>query len=866
MVTQLLLRSSTTFYRQHPLQLLLSVLGIVLGVCIVTAVWITNSSSQRAFALSTEALYGRTTHHIVAAQGIRHQEYTAFRSAFPALLAAPIIEGHALIGNNVFSIIGVDPFSELPFERVDLDSINSGGSHRSVDSKSNSSGSGSGSGSDGDGDGDGIVSMLNNSGLFLSEVTSDRLNLGAGDELVLRSGNTTISVPLLGRFQSSNPAASEGMLIGDIALVQTILGRHGRIDRIDLIASDNQIAELSKALPPTLKISNAASRHQTMLAMTRGFQINLTAMSLLSLLVGAFLIHNTMSFTVLQRRELFAVKRTLGISSQSLFISVLTEAVLISLIGSVIGVLLGLVLAHQLIKLTTQTINDLYFVLHVQEIWFTPALFFGGLALGVGCSLLAASLSAIDAAKTNPVQAHQRSATEQKTRHVLPSLTAFGVIAMLFGIALATTPSQSLLFGFASLMLLIVGYGLLLPGISFYVSRRLKQWLSGLSPMLSMAAGSVERNISRTGLAIAALTIAVSSTFGVDVMIGSFRNSVDTWLRDTLQSDIYLSVPSTVSTRTGGTIKKTVIQELNQFSDIDSISTGFKLNVRTSLGEFDTLVLEPHKDEPIGINIISGNETAGWNAFLKDQAILISEPLAIKYQLSPGDTIQLFTELKGDQEFSVGGVLRDYASSHGQLTMHRNTFNRYWNTRSISSAGLILKSDAEPTLVTERVRALLDKNNLALRIQANNEIHSNSLAIFDRTFEVTRVLRWLTVGVAFVGIFSALLALNLERAREFAVLRATGTSRRQLLLLITSQTIWMGILAGALALPLGWMMAKILIHVINLRSFGWSMQSFIPSGTVPSTFLLSCTAALLAGLYPAWRLSQSHIARQLRAD
>ena len=836
MVANLLLQSSIRFYRQHPLQLLLSVLGIVLGVCIVTAVWITNSSSKRAFELSTEALYGRTTHHIVAANGIEHAFYTQLRKKFPHLLAAPIIEGHALIGNNVFSLVGIDPFSEASFGRVSA------------------------------GPTDLNYSILDSSGLLVSSVTGDRLNMIAGDELALISGNITQSIKLLGRFNSENPAASEGMLIGDIALVQTILQRGNVIDRIDVIADDKQVAALRKALPATLKLSNAASRHQTMLAMTRGFQINLTAMSLLSLLVGAFLIHNTMSFTVLQRRELFAVKRTIGISSQSLFVSVITEALLISVIGSIIGVFLGLLLAHQLIKLTTQTINDLYFVLHVQNVWFTPGLFFGGLLLGVGCSLIAATLSALDAAKTNPVQAHQRSATEKKTREMLPLLAAAGIVIMLYGIALATTDSQSLLFGFIALMLIIVGYGLLLPGISYYASRMLNHLLAGFNPMLSMAAGSIERNISRTGLAIAALSIAVSSTFGVDVMIGSFRSSVDAWLGNTLQSDVYISVPSTVSTRTGGVLSKEIVDALANSENVDSMSTGLKIAIRTSLGEFDTLVLVPHKNEPVGINIISSNKEKAWQAFLSEQALLVSEPLANKYQLVIGDTFTLFTELEGDVPFKVSGVIRDYASSHGQITMHRNTFDAYWRNQSVSSAGLLFSAEADKTKATINIRKLLEHENQALRLQANNEIHTDSLAIFDRTFEVTRVLRWLTVGVAFVGVFSALLALNLERAREFAVLRATGSSRRQLLVLISGQTLWMGILAGLLALPLGWAMAKILIHVINLRSFGWSMQSSIPEGTVLSTFALSCTAAILAGLYPAWRLSRSHIARQLRDE
>jgi len=327
-----------------------------------------------------------------------------------------------------------------------------------------------------------------------------------------------------------------------------------------------------------------------------------------------------------------------------------------------------------------------------------------------------------------------------------------------------------------------------------------------------------------------------------------------------------VSVPTTVSTRTDGNLHESVLQSVQANEQIASISSGLKLKVRTEFGEFDTLALVPHKNQPIGINIISNNKDQAWQAFVDQEALLVSEPLATKYDLQAGDDLSIFTENHGDKTFTISGVLRDYASSHGQLTIHRNTFNKYWKSRSVSTLGMLFQENVDKALAAERIRSQLLELKHPIRVQANSEIHKNSLAVFDRTFEVTRVLRWLTVGVAFVGIFSALLALNLERAREFAVLRATGTSRAQLLTLISVQTLWMGLLAGMLAIPLGWVMAETLIHVINQRSFGWSMDSFIPRNTISSTFILSCSAALLAGLYPAWKLSRSMIARQLRDE
>ena len=164
------------------------------------------------------------------------------------------------------------------------------------------------------------------------------------------------------------------------------------------------------------------------------------------------------------------------------------------------------------------------------------------------------------------------------------------------------------------------------------------------------------------------------------------------------------------------------------------------------------------------------------------------------------------------------------------------------------------------------LRARLADVEQPLSVRSNDAIHNDSLEVFDRTFEVTRVLRWLTVGVAFVGIFSALLALHLERAREFAVLRATGATRAQIALTVGAQTLLMGLLAGLLSLPLGWGMSETLIHIINVRSFGWSMQSHLPPGAALSAVGPACVSAVLAGLWPAWRLARADVAGQLRDE
>ena len=855
MLWRILIKSSWQFYRRHPAQLALSILGIVLGVGIVTAVLITNNSSQRAFALSTEALYGRTTHQISGANGLPQSFYVQLRKQHAEMAMAPVISGHVAVGEQIFTLLGIDPFAELAFNRIgtleDIDELE--GTEDSATSGALS----------------GVSQMAASAlqrtdALIVSQTSAEEDALPVGQAIKLNIGGEIHQGFLASTFESDTPAASTGVMMGDISFVQTLLARGDKIDRIDLILTDQQADTLQSELPQTLQLTPAASRTQTMQAMTRGFHINLMAMSMLALVVGAFLIHNTMTFAVVQRRELFAVKRITGITSDTLLRSILLEAVVISSFASVLGVALGYVLSGVLVQLTTRTINDLYFVLHVQQIAFNPWLIAGGLALGISSSVLAASLAAFDAASTSPVQARQRSEVEQRTHALLPKAALVGAVILVLGTLVAVLPIQSLIIGFLALMLIILGYGLLVPFAVSAFSKAIAPWCAGKSVDLTLANGAIHRNISRTGLAIAALSIAVSATFGVDVMIGSFRTTVDQWLRTTLQSDLYITAPSVATNQSARVLEANSLATAQGVAGVSSVSSGRSIDTRTSAGDIDMLVVQPHAQSEQGFELIDAIEDDPWRVWETDQALMISEPLATKHQLQPGDTLDVFTQNAGFLPFRIAAVFRDYGSSHGKLLMSRQRFDQHWNEPGISSLGILLEPDANEPEVIDTLRALLGNAQLPLIIQSNTSIHEQSLAVFDRTFEVTRVLRWLTVGVAFVGIFSALLALHLERAREFAVLRASGATQMRVLRLVLIQTLIMGALAGVLALPLGWLMSEVLIKVINVRSFGWSMQSTMPLGSIANTVVLACMSALLAGLYPAYRLSQRNIARQLR--
>ena len=224
--------------------------------------------------------------------------------------------------------------------------------------------------------------------------------------------------------------------------------------------------------------------------------------------------------------------------------------------------------------------------------------------------------------------------------------------------------------------------------------------------------------------------------------------------------------------------------------------------------------------------------------------------------------MQLNAETAAALKLPILGVFRDYSATQGMLVLPRNLYERYWQDRNISSIGLTLKQGTDSHLVQQQLQAWakdLPPANQSLVIRSNTEIRENSLKVFDRTFAITHVLRVLVLIVAFVGVFSALMALFLEKGREFAVLRAIGFTPKQVQILVLSQAVVLGWLAGLLAVPLGWVMSVVLIDIINQRSFGWTMHTYFFASIPLQALLLAVVAALLASLYPVHRMAQGSI-------
>jgi len=251
-----------------------------------------------------------------------------------------------------------------------------------------------------------------------------------------------------------------------------------------------------------------------------------------------------------------------------------------------------------------------------------------------------------------------------------------------------------------------------------------------------------------------------------------------------------------------------------------------------------------------------------WPALERTDAVAVSEPFAFHHRVEVDQWMDLTTD-DGVRPFRIVGVYYDYGSDRGLVMMSRQTYERHFRDRGITGLGFIAAPGYSVEKLLGELRAIAGRDQQLL-FRSNRALRETSLEIFDRTFAITQVLRLLSVLVAFIGVLSALMALQLERGRELALMRALGLSPRELWQLMAYQTGLMGLFAGLLSLPLGLLLAHILVHAINKRSFGWTLRLSLEPAILVQALAVAVLAALLAGVYPGWRMSRANPAAALR--
>ena len=853
--------SSARYIISRPWQTALSVLGITLGVAIVVAIDLGNQSAKHAFSLSSDAVSGKATHRIVGGPGgLPEDVYRELRVELGVRASAPVVEGYAYLpegthDGGALRILGIDPLADSQFRPYTRSSPQVGRANAPVRNVA-------------------FLLVTPNSALVSVE-TAKELGLQAGDSVNLRISDQPHMVKIAGLIAPRNSLSSEtlkNLVITDISTAQELIGYEGRLSHIDLIVSsdengDESLARIRRVLPAEATLVSSTTRSETIDELTSSFDDNLFVISLLGLIVGAFLIYNAMAFSVVQRRPVIGALRALGVTRQQIFALVLSEALVIGLVSSVMGVLLGIVIGRGILNIITQTITDLFFVVSVQELSIPVWSLVKGALLGLFATLAAAFVPALEATGVSARETLSRSHLEERFRGAVPLASAAGIALAAIGVALILIPAKSLILAFTGIGALVLGYAMLTPACVILFSKALTPPMRAIfGAMGAMAARGIAASISRTAVAIAALAVAISITISIDTMVQSFRGTVVQWLDNSLGSDLYIS-PTSFNSRGGATgLSPQFVERIRAVDAVASVRTVRNARVNSPSGEVELLAFDTSYDGFVRYNSFKeGSPALIWDDLQSGDAVAVSEPYAYHNDKSIGSTIRLHT-FEGEREFRIAGIYYDYRNSaNGKVMMSSSAYNRYWNDVNVTGIGVTAADGvAVSDLKTAISRAI--GNAAEVEIRSNAELKAAALEVFERSFAITSVVHALSIAVAFVGVLSALMAMQMERSTEFGTLRAIGFTPKQVWLMFTTQTGMMGIAAGLLAVPLGLIQGAVLIFVVNRRSFGWSMDMEIYPMMLAQAVVIAAAAALLASVYPAFRMSRSSPAEVLHEE
>ncbi len=720
---------------------------------------------------------------------------------------------------------------------------------------------------------------------YLDFIMKDRAILmekGLAGELKLKPGDTVSTARgdfhILGLFP--NPSG-EPIILMDIAHAQKLFDYHGKIDRVDLVLSDE--AGFIARWKEGFNIQSHRQRKETLVAMLAAFRLNLEALSFLALFVGVFLIYNTTTFAVVSRRRDAGILRSLGAQNHEIVLAFLAEVLIFGVLGGAIGAIIGYLLANFLIGLLGSTISNLYFFLRPENPPWSALTILAGVVIGTGASLLGSFLPLLELIRVDPVQTMSGRTASRGSRTMTKKVALFGIIILvisgiflfmsrtmtkkvaLFGIIILVISGIFLFMsfinvylGFVGVFAFILGFSLLTGTILLAIGPAMKWILYHLGGLPGkVAAGNIRQNLSRTSVAVSAFMVALALSIGLGSMIGSFRQSLVWWMGTQLRGDLY------ISTITETPVPEDFYEELKSMQGIDGVDPYRNVQVmyngtQISVSSIDAAVLK--RFTRFGW-LKGGNEN--WDA-VKQGAVIVSESFSRRFKIKEGDVITL-DGTSGPSELPVQAIFYDYTTEHGLVIMDRSTYITMFGDRTINSLGIFLNpNNPRRAELLAEVRKRAQERNLP--VLTSEQLQGNILALFDSTFAVTRSMRLLAIIVAFFGITGALLTLFLERRKDFGIYRALGFSTSQIGVMTVLEGLGMGLVSFLLSTIGGTALAIMLIKVINLRSFNWTIFYYPEWQPYVMTGIVALCASLGAALYPLWKVCRTYPQMQIREE
>jgi putative ABC transport system permease protein len=896
----------------------ITALGISLGVAVTVAIRLANASALESFRTATESVAGETSIQVTGATGrfdetllgglawlrdygeispvITGYAMTDWQGASPpsqsseaarppqsseavgpqrsndstdlkdadANQPAPVMDSRTRGHYGEFlQVLGVDVLRDRAFRRYHL--IRTG--DRAADPSPREF----------------LLLLADPDSIILTEAFAARRGLSIGSRLALTMGDRRREFKVRGLLVSEGPArALQGnFALMDIAAAQLAFNRLGLLDRVDVklkrgLAVDKSEAEIAGRLPPALVVTRPDTSYSEVEKMIAAFHFNLGALGSIALIVGLFLIYNTISISVITRREEVGTLRAVGVSRRTVLALFLGEALLLATVGTVIGLGLGRLMANFAVRATATTVQTFYISSTATQTIAATSLGLSEIviafALALTLSLVAAAVPALEAARVRPIEAMRGAERLEKT--FKPSMKFLSISLALFAAGYLLTRLDAVgglpVFGYGAALALMFGGAFLAPNALWLTclgaGRMIGLVFRAVRVEARLASANLRSAIPRVSISVAALAVSLAMTVAISIMIGSFRETVAYWVDQTMVADIYARPMARTAMNFAGEISEeaiALVKQDPQVAAVDPFATeqisyqGDSLTV--GAGDFSTLLKHgrllyksPH------------DARERMRGAIGRDAVTVNESFALRYKKREGDRVELMTAA-GARQFEIVAVFYDYSNSRGVVVMDRATFGQYFPYARPGSISVYLRPGADAAEVNERLGREVGSRDQIFFI-TNGGVRREVMKIFDSTFAITYALEVIAITVAGLGVISTLITLILERRGEIAVLGFLGATRAQVRRMVVIEALLIGGVSQVIGVIIGLMLSLVLVYVINVQSFGWTIQFHFPLGFIIQSTLLIMAVTAVAGLYPAARAAKVEAVRFARQE
>ncbi|MCC6346030.1 MAG: ABC transporter permease, partial [Nitrospirales bacterium] len=803
--------------REEKFMTLLSIIGVALGIGLFVGVRVASDRAVSAFEADIRGVHPHARYEILDISGIdfREEIYGKVLRVEEDILPVLKTSGYAPRLGESLDINGIDTVKALRFLGLSPGGVYEGG---------------------------GLFTELN--GVLITKALADTHSVKPGETLRVLVYDREYLLKVLGVLDMTN--LTPAMVIMDIGNYQEYFHKVGFLSRIDVAADETGAEKIRKLLPPHLALVEKEELVKDQDSLVSSFRYNLQFVSLIAILVGMFLLYNTIFISVVKRRTEIGILRGMGADKGMVVALFTVQGLLLGGVGSAVGVLLGQGAAYFSVLAVEQTLSSMYRTVSFSDYSLTGRDILSALAIGLCVSLIASAVPAYESSRIRPHESAREGTFEGRYRKYRGALALGGIGCILSGGILAGVDYHFLPFEFpflayAGILFLIVGFTLVSPSFLALVLRWVRVPAQRVfRAMAGVTLGDMRGNIYRFSIALMSVAISSALIIALLLLIFSFRTSLTAWIDRNISADLYVKPASCASNFCFSPLSDEAVSLIASLPGVKGVDRFRAL----SLDLFGRKVVAGFAD--IGLERKLSPERKESRELEGKQAVSISRYLSIRYGLKKGDTLDLPTP-KGKKRFVISDTFSSYSTTSGFIFLDRRWLREYWGLDDATQVSVYLHAGADAGRFARMMRERL-AGRFSLEILDNDDLREKVLAIFNKSFAITYAIELISIAVSLIGVVNALLAFVIERRREISIIRYLGgdwSQIRQTLLLSAGIVGMTGILLGGLMGPL---MSLIFIHVVNKISFGWEIRFSVPFLYLAAVISVLFMTTLLAGL------------------